>query len=206
MAYDAGIWLAIAAVGYLLGSVPTAFLIVKYFAGKDILEWGTGNVGTANVHRATNSKVLTLLTLAGDALKAGLAILVAVFLARAAGLDNDVGVTIGGVAAIVGHNYSVFLRLKGGKGLVCAAVLGFYFAPAIVGLWVLVFLLVVVVTRLMVVGQMAAMAAMPVIAYFAFPQAAIPSYIATVLVLIRHAPRIKNVLDGTEPKMYYKIR
>ena len=206
MAQDAGIWVAVAVVGYLLGSVPTAFLIVKYFAGKNILQWGTGNVGTANVHRATNSKVLTLLTLAGDALKTGLAILVAVFLARATGLDQDVGASIGGIAAIAGHNYSVFLRFKGGKGLVCAAVLGFYFAPAIVGVWVLVFLLVVAVTRLMVVGQMAAMAAMPVIAFFAFPQAAIPKYIATTLVLVRHAPRIRNVLNGTEPKMYYKIR
>ncbi|MCH8282545.1 MAG: glycerol-3-phosphate acyltransferase, partial [Chloroflexi bacterium] len=43
-------------------------------------------------------------------------------------------------------------------------------------------------------------------AYFLFPQAAIPSYFAAALVLVRHAPRIKNVLNGTEPKMYYKIR
>ena len=54
--------------------------------------------------------------------------------------------------------------------------------------------------------QMAATVAMPIIAYFAFPQAAVPSYFATALVLIKHAPRIKNVMDGTEPKMYYKIR
>ena len=71
---------------------------------------------------------------------------------------------------------------------------------------VLAFLVTVGFTRLMVVGQMAAMAAMPILAYFAFPEAAIPSYFATALVLIRHAPRIRNVLNGTEPKMYYKIR
>ena len=65
--------------------------------------------------------------------------------------------------------------------------LAFYFAPALVGFWVLTFVLTVAATRLMVVGQMAA----------------IPSYFATALVLVRHAPRIKNVLNGTEPKMRY---
>ncbi len=206
MADDVGTWVVVAVAGYLFGSFPTAYVLVKRFTQKDILQWGTGNVGTANVHRATNSKTLTFITLAGDMLKTALAITVGVYLARGAGLPENVGAGVGGIAAIVGHNYSAFLRLKGGKGLACASVLGFYFAPALVGLWVLTFLVTVGFTRLMVVGQMAAMAAMPIIAYFAFPQAAIPSYIATALVLIRHAPRIKNVLDGTEPKMYYKIR
>lgn len=203
---ELGIWAATAVAGYLLGSFPTAYVLVKHFTQKNIMEWGSANVGTVNVLRATNSKVLTLLTLAGDMLKTALAILVGVYLARAGGLEDNVGAGVGGIAAIVGHNYSMFLRLKGGKGLVCSAVLAFYFAPAIVGVWVLTFLVVVGLTRLMVVGQMVAMAAVPVVAYFFFPQAAIPSYFATALVLIRHAPRIRNVLDGTEPKMYYKIR
>ena len=199
---------AVSAIGTMLRAASTLFSCpadkwrVKRFTQKDILQWGTGNVGTINVHRATNSKMLTFITLAGDMLKTALAITVGVYLARGAGLPENVG----GIAAIVGHNYSAFLRLKGGKGLARASVLGFYFALALVGLWVLAFLVTVGFTRLMVVGQMTAMAAMPIIAYFAFPQAAIPSYFATALVLIRHSPRIKNVLDGTEPKMYYEIR
>ena len=203
---DAAVLAAVAAVGYLFGAFPTAYILVKRFGHKNILEWGTGNVGTANVHRATNSKVLALATLAGDMLKSALAILAGAYIAETAGINTDVGAGVGGIAAITGHNYSVFLRLKGGRGLVCASVLGFYFAPAMVGLWVLMFLGTVALTRLMVVGQMVAMAAMPVIAYFVFPQAAVPTYFATALVLIKHAPRIRNVLDGTEPKMYYKIR
>ena len=202
---DVGVLAAVALGGYLFGSFPTAYVLVKRFGGKNILELGTGNVGTANVHRATNSKVLTLATLAGDMLKSALAILAGAYMARTAGIQGDIGAGVAGLAAITGHNYSVFLRLKGGRGLVCASVLGFYFAPPIVGLWVLIFLVTVALTRLMVVGQMAAMAAMPAIAYFAFPQAAVPSYFATALVLIKHAPRIRNVLDGTEPQMYYKM-
>ncbi len=206
MLNDVGVLAAVALGGYFFGSFPTAYLLVKRFGHKNILEWGTGNVGTANVYRATNSKVLAFATLAGDMLKAALAILAGVYVARTAGIQGDIGAGVAGVAAITGHNYSAFLRLKGGRGLACAAALAFYFAPALVGLWVLLFLVTVALTRLIVVGQMAAMVAMPIIAYFAFPQAAVPSYFATALVLIKHAPRIKNVLDGTEPKMYYKIR
>ncbi len=206
VADDLGIWVAVAVAGYLFGSFPTAYLLVKLFTGKNIFQWGTANVGTVNVHRATNSKILTLSTLAGDMLKTAVAILVGVYLARAVGLDEAVGAGVGGIAALVGHNYSVFLRFKGGKGLACSAVLGFYFAPAIVGLWVLTFLLTVMFTRLMVLGQIVATAALPIIAFFLFPQAAIPSYFVAALVLIRHAPRIKNIIAGTEPKMYYKIR
>ena len=198
--------MVVAVTGYLSGSFPTAYVLVKRFTKQDILQWGTANVGTTNVHRATNSKMLTFITLAGDMLKTALAITVGVYLSRGSGLPENVGAGVGGIAAVVGHNYSAFLRLKGGKGLACASVLSFYFAPALVGLWVLIFLVTVGFTRLMVVGQVLAMAAMPIIAYFAFPQAAIPSYFATALVLIRHAPRIRAVLNGTEPKMYYKIR
>ena len=206
MVIEWGIWAAVAMAGYFFGSFPTAYVLVKYFAKKNVLDWGSGNVGTLNVLRATNSKRLTLAALAGDMLKTALAIFAGVYAARAAGLTEDVGASVAGIAAVAGHNYSAYLRFKGGKGLACAAVLGFYLAPAIVGIWVLTYLVTVALTRILIVGQMAATAAMPIAAYFLFPEAAILSYFVTALVLIRHAPRIKNVLDGTEPKMYYKLR
>ena len=107
----------IALVGYLLGSIPTALLVVRWFAHKDITEWGTGNVGTLNVHRATNSKLLTLITFLGDALKGVVSLGVGFLSARAVGLDTEVGTAVGGIMAAVGHNYSVFLRFRGGKGI-----------------------------------------------------------------------------------------
>ena len=90
--------------------------------------------------------------------------------------------------------------------LACAAVLGFYLAPPIVGVWCLAYLAGVAATRILVVGQIVATAALPIAAYFFFRDALVPSYFITALVLVRHAPRIKSVLNGTEPKMYYKIR
>ena len=203
---DFGIWVAVAVTSYLLGSFPTAYVLAKRFAGKNILDWGTGNVGTLNVHRATNSKILTLLTLAGDVLKATLAILVGVYLAKAVGLNQDTGASIGGIAAVAGHNYSIFLGFRGGKGITPAAALLVYLDPILAGPWILAFLATVAITRILVLGQIVATIAVPIVASFAFPEIAVAIYFLAALVFIRHAPRIKNVLTGTEPKMYYKIQ
>ena len=172
---NVGIWAVVALVGYLLGSISVAYFLVKHFTRKNILEWGTGNVGTLNVYRATNSKLLTVMTLVGDMLKAVVAITAGVYLARGAGLDQDVGAAVGGIFAIVGHNYPVFLRFRGGKGIASSVPMGIYFAPELVGLFCLAFLLTAALTRLLVVGQIVATAVVPIIAYFLFPEAAIPS-------------------------------
>ena len=181
-------WAAAAAVGYLLGSLPTAYLVVRIFTRKNVMDWGTGNVGTMNVHRATSSKALTLLTLLGDLTKAYAAIMIGWLLARQAGLDSGaapwpwavggdhIGATVAGIAAILGHNYSIFLRFKGGKGITCSASMGFYFHPFIVGFWVLSFFFTVAASRWLVLGQMVATAAMPIFCYFLYPEAAIASY------------------------------
>ena len=71
---DVGIYIGIGLAGYLLGSFPTAYIVVQHFSGKNILDHGTGNVGMMNTHRATNSRSLTLLVLAGDMLKGALAL------------------------------------------------------------------------------------------------------------------------------------
>ena len=206
MAAEYIIWSAIAITGYLLGAFPTAYVLVKVFAGRNVMDWGSGNVGTLNVHRATNSKKLTLAALLGDMFKSALAIGFGVFLSRTAGLSEQAAGSVAGIAAVAGHNYSVYLKFKGGKGLACAAILGLYLAPGIVGIWCLGYLVGVALTRILIVGQMVGTAALPVAAYFWFPDALVPSYFITALVLIRHIPRIRNVLNGTEPKMYYKIR
>ena len=122
-------FMAIGLAGYLMGSFPTAYLVVRRFAEKNILKWGTGNVGTLNVHRATGSKLLTLANLVGDVLKGILAMLVGFTIASAAGGDADAGVATGGTVAVVGHNYSVFLRFQGGKGIATALPLLFFLEP-----------------------------------------------------------------------------
>ena len=205
MAGDIGIIAVIVAVGYLLGSIPTAYLIVIRTTGKNIQEIGSGNVGTLNVHRATGSKVLTLATLVGDVLKGTLALLVGSTLAWAIDFDPYVGAATGGILAVVGHNYPVFLSFRGGKGIATALPVLYFFEPILVGLWLGTFLLTVATTRILVLGQILGTVLVPIACYFLFPDEIIPVGILAIVVFVKHAPRIPAIVKGTEPSFYYKI-
>ena len=143
----------IAIAAYVIGSIPTAVIVVKRFTGRDVMALGSGNVGTLNTLRATNSKKLTLLVLLGDMGKGALALLLGWGVAVGFGYEPELAMTVGGITAIVGHNYSIFLKLKGGKGLATAAPVLLFIEPALAGVWIPTFLVTVALTRLMVAGQ-----------------------------------------------------
>ena len=215
---DLALYLAIAAAGYLIGSFPTAYLIVRWSAGKNIMELGSGNVGTLNVLRATGSKMLTAANLAGDVTKGVLAMLVGLGVAAAAGLGGDGAVAadvaawrpppamgVGGISAVIGHNYSVFLRFQGGKGIATALPVLFVFQPVLVAVWVAGFLVTAVTTRILVLGQILATVVTPFVAYTWFQDTAFEVTLLGIIVFIRHASRIPGIVKGTEPRLYYKI-
>ena len=203
---EIGVYIAIAIAGYLLGSFPTGYVVVKRFAGKNLLEYGTANVGTMNTLRATSSKKLTILVLVGDMLKGVAALAFGLLLAKTLDADAPTASAVGGALVVVGHNYSVFLRFKGGKGLATATPVLLWFAPPLLAVWVGAFLLTVAASRLMVLGQIVATVVAPIVGHFTFPDEAPFLDLLAALVFIRHAPRLKNVFQGTEPKLYYKIR
>jgi len=97
--------------GYLLGSVPAGYLVVKWSRGIDIRQYGTGKVGASNVMRLT-SKWLAILVAIFDIGKGALA----VWIAQLLGLGAVAQVTVG-VVAIIGHNWPIFLGFKGGRGV-----------------------------------------------------------------------------------------
>ncbi len=202
-------WLLLtAAVAYLFGSFPTAYLVTKGFAGKNVLDYGTGNVGSMNVFRITQSKGLLLLTAAGDMLKGVIPFLGARYLFHIMGMgyDEQLAGAVGGVMAVVGHNYSVFLRFKGGKGLATGLPIVLLTQPWLVVAWVVVFLAMVGITRFMVLGQILGTVAVPIAAYIWFPQVWVFMAVLGTIIFIRHASRLKDVVQGKEPKMYYKLR
>ena len=205
MEKEIGALAIIAASGYLLGSFPTAYLIVRRFAGKNIREYGSGNVGTLNVHRATNSKLLTAVNLAGDVLKGVLAMAVGFAVASAIGVDSHLGAAAGGILAVVGHNYTVFLGFQGGKGIATALPVLLYLEPVLVALWIVTFLLVLATTRFLVLGQILGTLLVPIFGYILFPDSIVPVTVVALLVFIKHTPRIGAIVNGTEPKLYYKI-
>ena len=203
---EIGVLVVIGLLGYLLGAFPTAFLVVKHFAHKSILEWGTGNVGTLNTLRATSSRLLMLLTFLGDAFKGVLAMALGYAITSATGDDVSVGAATGGIMAVVGDNYSVFLLFKGGKGIATSLPVLAYLAPLLMPIWLVVFFVTVLFTRLLVLGQILGTVAVPIVTYLLFPDYSIvPVSILAALVFIRHAPRIRNILNRTEPKLYYKV-
>lgn len=123
-------------IGYAIGCIPVAWLITKYFFGSDITTKGSGNVGTRNVFDVTGSRWMTLATLLADVAKGVAAVLISQWLYQgwfAATAWMCVGV-------IAGHNYNVFLKGKGGRGLAPAMGLMIAVNPVAWILWVIMFL------------------------------------------------------------------
>ena len=108
-------YVLIAVVGYLLGNISVGILVAKLYGIKDIRKVGSGNAGSTNVLRNLGW-LPSVLTLLGDCLKSFIAAKLGQYLA------GDVGLLIGGTAAILGHDFPVFFKFKGGKGI--AASLG----------------------------------------------------------------------------------
>ena len=113
--YNIGMYLLAALIGYALGNISTGIIVGKSTANVDIRQHGSGNAGTTNMLR-TLGWLPSVLTLIGDVLKA----LAAGLIGRAVAGEN--GAVIGGIFAVVGHNWPAALGFKGGKGI--AASLG----------------------------------------------------------------------------------
>ena len=180
---------------YLLGSIPTGYIIGN-LAGVDVRKVGSGNVGATNVARFLG-KGRGALTLAVDVGKGWLA----VYVARRLGVSL-VCVTAVGMAVFLGHLYPIFLRFNGGKGV--ATALGVFLALAPGTVWVLfvIFAVAVAASRIVSVGSLSAALAAPVVFWlFELPPVVIAmgGFIALMIVW-RHRSNIQRLRAGTEPK------
>lgn len=196
--------------GYLLGSIPFGLVLTRMAGLGDIRKIGSGNIGATNVLR-TGNKPLALAVLLLDGGKGAIAVLLARWLLTGmlvgGGADTNALVPIvAGVAAVLGHNFPVWLGFKGGKGV--ATTLGTLIALAWpVGLLACVtWLLVAVVFRYSSLSALLALGAAPVYAtlpYFGGPdyQLAIGAGLLAIVVWIRHHANIRRLLSGTEPKI-----
>ena len=194
-----GLYLIIVIIAYLLGSIPFGFVLVKLFRGEDVRSTGSGNIGATNVAR-TGSKGLAIATLALDALKGAVAVLLARFMAPDTGSPLPY-MAVAALAAVVGHLFPVWLRFKGGKGV--ATALGVFlvlFLKAVL-ISLAIFILVVAATRYVSLGSILAAIAFPVAAYFvARPdwQTLLPASAISLLIVIKHRANISRLLSGTE--------
>jgi glycerol-3-phosphate acyltransferase PlsY len=189
---------------YLIGSIPTAYLVVKKFAQKDVTQLGSGNIGTMNVHRATESKPLALLVLLSDMAKGAIAVLLAKTVLSAV----PVAPVLTTAAVILGHNYSLYMRFRGGRGLATAAGALMVYSPVLLLTWLVIWIVPYLLSKILVVGTLTATVLNPVAAYVLKrpPSEIIFAGVISVLVLLRHISKVKMLIRGTEPKKYWKIR
>lgn len=185
------------ALGHLFGSVPCGLWIVQALHGIDIREYGSKNIGTTNVFRTVGAKTAALV-MAADMLKGIIAVALINYLFH----DHMVNV-VTALGAVLGHSYSLFLGLKGGKGVATGLGLLLYLMPEACTISFGVWLVTVLITRYVSLGSIIASLTTPVLAwYFDYPVSYIClSVLCTFFIVIRHTENIKRLLNGTENKI-----
>lgn len=180
-------------IGYLLGSIPTGYLIAKS-RGVDIQKVGSGNIGATNVLR-TGNKLAAAMTLVLDGGKAALAVLLF-------GLWGEAAAQVAGLAAFLAHCFPVWLRFKGGKGVATfiGVALALHWPTGLVTC--LAWLAGAAVTRISSVGALSAAAVGPVLMLaWGRHEALALSVVLAALVFWRHHANIRRLLRGEEPRI-----
>jgi glycerol-3-phosphate acyltransferase PlsY len=189
-------------LGYLLGSIPFGYLLVRLTGGGDIRFKGSGNIGATNVARTSGWSV-GVATLLLDTAKGFLA----VWLTEHFTGGNIRFMMFAGFAAILGHVFPVWLKFEGGKGV--ATAMGVFLAicwPALATA-VFLFLLVAVFWRYVSLASISAAAALPLLVYLLYAPGHAPptavsvcTLLSAVVVIVKHRDNIERLLAGTEPR------
>jgi len=195
------LWLLVAA-GYLLGSIPFGYLLVRLQSGGDIRALGSGNIGATNVARAAGWSI-GLATLILDAAKG----FFAVWLIGHFSDGNIRFMMYAGLAAIIGHVFPVWLKFSGGKGVAPAlgVFLGICWPAATVAM--AIFAIVLIFWRYVSLGSVSAAAALPLLVYVLYAPGHAPpvavstgTLLAAILVITKHRWNIERLIIGTEPR------
>ncbi len=182
---------------YLVGSIPTGYLIAKHVMHIDIREHGSGNPGAANVYRIVG-KWAGVSTFLIDAIKG----FVPVCLARVFCPDIYVIAIVCGVVAILGHMWTIYLKFRGGKGVATSAGVFFALAPIPTTCAFIAFVILVAIWGRISIGSIAACVVLPLVSWcMNYPLAEKIMVTAVgLLVIYKHIPNIKRLLSQKELK------
>jgi glycerol-3-phosphate acyltransferase PlsY len=189
----------LAAGSYLLGSIPSGLVVSRLLKGRDPRGVGSGNIGATNVLRASGAGAAAL-TLAGDVLKGVVPALAGAGTGTAEGPPLA---ALAGACAILGHDFPLFLRFRGGKGVATTVGALLAFDPVLAAILAGVWLSIVAVTRISSAGALAgALSCLPVCLLLGrkgvglwFPAA------AALLLVLRHHRNIRRLLAGSESRI-----
>ena len=219
-------YITVAVAAYLLGSIPTGFLVAKA-KGIDIRSVGSGNIGATNAMRVLG-KPAGIFVLLMDAAKGYTACLLGVlicvhYFSPPSGITDSIAgadakesefiallghiAILAGIFAVLGHNYTCWLKFKGGKGIATTA--GVYLALAPWGLLValLVFILAILLTRYVSVGSIVGAVALPATVWVMSPQNIFLGVVTTALgalAIYKHKSNIQRLMAGTENRLGQK--
>jgi len=198
-----GPFLFIALLGaYLLGSLPVGVVVGRLWARVDIRDHGSGNIGFTNMLRVVGP-FPGLLVLLGDVAKGAAGAHLGKALA-----GSDIAALLAAVAAVAGHNWSIFLRFRGGRGVNTTAGAFGYLAPQPILAAFSVWLLVVVLTRYVSLASILAALTAPIFMWlFGYPYPYVAFMIlAAAFIIFRHRANIGRLLQGTESKIGQRVK
>ena len=188
---------------YLLGSIPFGYIVGELFKKVDIRELGSGNIGASNAFRILGPPLASLV-LIGDIGKG----IFSIYLVRLLNIDNSLILTIAGLAVICGHDWSLFLGFKGGKGIATTFGVVFALNPIISILAVTVWGIVIISTRYASLSSICALISIFVFTIF-FKQPyeyIIFSAIILILGIFKHKENIERLKSRKERKIGEKIK
>jgi glycerol-3-phosphate acyltransferase PlsY len=185
-------------LSYLLGAVPFGILFTRMFSSIDVRSVGSGNIGATNVLRAAGKKA-AVLTLLADCFKGLLPVLAVKIL-----LHDDTAAALAGAAAVLGHNFPIYIGFKGGKGVATSYGVVLAIAP-LIGLACLVaWLLAAFIWRYSSLSALISFALCPALAFILRSESRpllLLSLFLFGMIYYRHRENIKRLIAGTEPKI-----
>ncbi len=189
---------------YLIGSIPFGLLIAKT-KGLDIRKQGSGNIGATNVLRCLG-KPLGITCFVLDVLKGYLPAFVFPMVGKIGADFPSIGILFG-AAAILGHNFPIFLKFKGGKGIATSAGVLLGVAPLAVGLGILTWAIIFFISGYVSLGSIIAALVVAIVGWLRYDiTTALALTLLGALAIYRHRENIKRLINGTENKFSRKSK
>ncbi len=190
---------------YIIGSIPTGYLIVKFLTGEDIRKVGSGNIGATNVRRILGLKWF-FVVLFLDALKGFLPVFIAQNVIKS---SAEIIPVLTGLFAILGHTFTMFLKFKGGKGVATGFGVFLALAPFSVLNCVVVFVVLLFMFKYISLGSIASAFLLPVFIFIygesgEYGFILIFAVLVAIFVIYKHTDNIKRLIEGTENKFKFK--
>jgi glycerol-3-phosphate acyltransferase PlsY len=183
---------------FVLGSIPVGVIIAKT-KGVDLQKVGSGNIGATNVLRSLG-KWPAALTLLGDVLKGTIAVALGRYLGTGTFYEGLIG-----LSAVLGHNFSLFLGFRGGKGVATSLGVFILYSPQTALITFIIWIVVVLTTKYSSLGALVSFGLLPLIVLFDSNEKLPVALLITTLIVIHHTENIKRLIKGTERRIGERV-